>query len=924
MNEDIYSSKTFKREFIVFGLVLLACILSAIAVFAEKQNVSYHIKGIIRDSTSGVPIAGATVVTENKKFYSVADEKGMFDVPINRQGVFTLSVTMMGYKTILFKAEAGARDVIISMVPTAESINAIVVKGVKRVGGDIGVVQAMKITNAVVSGVSGKTISNNQDRDAGEVIRRIPGISIINDKFIIARGLSQRYNDVWINNASTPSSEADTRSFSFDIIPAGQIENIMIVKSPSPELPADFSGGFVKISTKDTPEENPFSISYSSGINTSAHFHDFIHNSDGNGPIDINNNAKIWKTKKSRPLPDQRISASFGKSFKLVNNREFTVIGSLNWSLASKSYLNMENSRFGVYNKIEDKPEYLYKYSDNQYLSSNKIGALLNLAYIRRNSRYYFRNIFNKITTSKYTQREGWQNISSLYLQEKFEYDRYTRNSYSGQISGVHDILNGKIDWEAGYSYADRIQPDRRIINREQNDLVGDPYYGKMGIDQNDIERCSTKLHENIGSAGANYSQSLINNKNHDGYLLEVKAGIYGDYRERKYDTKDYYYRFIDSNLPADFKYGDVVNDIMQQKNFGNDKLYLYDDSDNRDNYKGHNTSLNGYAGFGFNLEKIKVYAGARYEYYKMDLISYTRTIGSDTKKKTYTYSRPFPSVNASYSFDEHHLLRAAYGVSTNRPEFREISSSVYYDFDLFSDIKGNPDLKAAYIHNADIRYEWYPSNGEIISIAVFYKHFKNPIETTFLDAGGSYTYTFENANKANLYGIEAEVKKNLGFLGAENLDVSINAAWMKSRVNFSSGSLEHNRPMEGQSPYLINAGLFYKYKKAKLSIAVLYNRIGKRIVGIGKTDVSAGGTIDNNIPDMYELPRNLIDISISKSVGKHIELKLSTKDVLNEYAEFCQFPKYTNEGGKIVSRKEITKKFKPGREFAAGVVVKF
>jgi outer membrane receptor protein involved in Fe transport len=121
-----------------------------------------------------------------------------------------------------------------------------------------------------------------------------------------------------------------------------------------------------------------------------------------------------------------------------------------------------------------------------------------------------------------------------------------------------------------------------------------------------------------------------------------------------------------------------------------------------------------------------------------MDLISYTRTTGSDTKKRTYTYNDPFPSVNASYSFDERHLLRAAYGMSTNRPEFREISSSVYYDFDLFSDVKGNPDLKAAYMQNADIRYEWYPSNGEIISIAAFYKHFKNPIETTFLDAGGA------------------------------------------------------------------------------------------------------------------------------------------------------------------------------------------
>lgn len=113
----------------------------------------------------------------------------------------------------------------------------------------------MRSARYVASGISAQTIARTQDKDASEVIRRVPGISVIDDKFVIVRGLAQRYNNVWINGAAVPSSEADTRAFSFDVLPSSQIDNLLIVKSPAPELPADFSGGFIRIRTKVVPEE---------------------------------------------------------------------------------------------------------------------------------------------------------------------------------------------------------------------------------------------------------------------------------------------------------------------------------------------------------------------------------------------------------------------------------------------------------------------------------------------------------------------------------------------------------------------------------------------------------------------------------------------------------------------------------------------
>lgn len=147
-------------------------------------------------------------------------------------------------------------------------------------------------------------------------------------------------------------------------------------------------------------------------------------------------------------------------------------------------------------------------------------------------------------------------------------------------------------------------------------------------------------------------------------------------------------------------------------------------------------------------------------------------------------------------------LVRLAYGMSVNRQEFRELSPSTYYDFDMFSTITGNPDLRQAVVQNVDLRYELYPAAGETISVAVFYKHFKNPIEWNYVDAGGSYQFSFENARSARNYGVEIDLRKSLAFIGMNNFMLTLNAAWIESKVLFGEQSREHDRPMQGQSPY--------------------------------------------------------------------------------------------------------------------------
>lgn len=278
-----------------------------------------------------------------------------------------------------------------------------------------------------------------------------------------------------------------------------------------------------------------------------------------------------------------------------------------------------------------------------------------------------------------------------------------------------------------------------------------------------------------------------------------------------------------------------------------------------------------------------------------------------------YHYSDFFPSLNLTYKFNEHHQLRAAYGRTTNRPEFRELAPTVYYDFDLGSSVMGNYDLKAAYIQNADLRYEWYPSKGELVSVALFYKHFLHPIEWTYTVAGGTdLIYSYINAKGANNYGIELDLRKNLGFIGLDDFSLSFNGSLIKSRVTFEKGN-NIDRPMQGQSPYLINTGMFYN--KNGWSAAVLYNRIGKRIIGVGNKYGTGSDGSSRNIPNSYEMPRNSLDISFGKKFG-HWELKASVRDLLAGRYLFKQIEDVqTVSGNRHIE--ETTRSYKPGRSYS-------
>ena len=935
-----------KRGIIVLGL------LSA----ASMPTWAQQIKGVVIDQKSKETLIGAVVTVDGTNVKAITNIDGNFQIDgLDKDKKYTLYINYVGYKTQKIDGvQAKDADQVIALQPDEQQLKEVTVTAVERRNTDAAMIQVAKNSPVIVSNVSAQEISRTQDTNAGEVIRRVPGVSLIDDKFVMVRGLSQRYNNVWVNGGAVPSSEADSRAFSFDIIPSSQIDNLTIVKSPTAEYPADYSGGFIIVNTKEIPAENSFNIAVGGNWNTSSAFKDFSYSKGSgtdflgfdnglrnlNGGIHADLNPQLdangkpvgdyatsllgngfnndWLIKNKKPLGDLKLAASLNQRW-MLGGRTLGMLAALNYTNEYRTYENMENNLYGIYDAANDKPNYLRHSVDDQYNNNVRLGAMLNFTFLSKdgNHKYQLKNIFNQLATSRYTWRDGMSAQSNL--ERSAEYYYRSRTTYNGQLTGKHTFTSDALDWSIGYAYANRHLPDRHRYLIDDA-LESGVYALSTG---NDISREWTQLDEHILSLG-------VNDKHHfkfGNFEPDLQVGAYGEYRSREYQTRNFIYNWNVSanNMPSDFRHSDIPTLLSSEANMGYDKLYLLEEKQMRNNYRGHNTLGAGYLAMSLPFGKLGIHAGVRFEHNDMELISNSRDYEKSESSRHYKTDDVFPSLNTTYKISDQHQVRLSYGRSINRPEFREVSSSVYYDFDLASNVQGNTELKNCYVDNLDLRYEWYPSRGELISLAVFYKHFDSPIEWTYTVAGGTdLIYSYKNAKSANNYGVELDIRKNLDFIGLKDFSWSFNGALIKSKVQFEKGAKEEDRPMQGQSPYLINTGIFYKNEPLKMDIALLYNRIGKRIIGVGRSEGSTGDDSNSRVPHSYEMPRNTIDFSLAKKFGDHLELKLNVRDLLAEKIYYKQFADVTYSDGSKNQVEEIARCYKLGRNIGLQAIYKF
>ena len=902
------------------------------------------IEGVIQDAKSGEKLAYAYIIIEGSSMGTTSDLNGYFKLDIPT-GAYKLKISYMSYITQFIDVEVNndaSSELKIELEPN-NMLEAVSVVVEKNKNTESVVIEHIKAAHTVVTGVSNEQISKSQDKDASEVVKRIPGVTIIDGRFIIIRGLSLRYNDVWINSGVTPSSESDYRAFSFDFIPSALIENILVYKNFSVDMPGDFAGGFVKIQTIEEAVNPGFQIGYGIGFRTNSVFgtHASYTNSSadiiGAGTINRDipkkfpknlNNVPLdaacsyaaqlpnnWDIRNKTAIPDQSFSFSFS------NQKKIKTVSINNVVYASYSYFNdnsfLENNQFGIYNVREEKSSYNKAYKDTIYLESSKINVGYNLCFFTQNGhKICFKNLFQNIGTNKTGLREG-RNYSNDYYEKSQEFFYRNRLTYAAQLESSHTFNNkskSRLDWALGYAYTLNNEPDRRIMDARMNTNENSPYFGMYRAMDNDIRRYFQHLTEHNGSANINYNHNFQFNR----MAISIKTGIYSDFKMRDFDARNFTYKKnIENNLPSDYFYLPFPQ-MFDLQYLTPDGFFLVENTGKADSYNSLRLTDAAYALLGLEVFNFSLYAGIRIEQSLLRLDSYE----SDGIKPVHIKQNNFhyfPSCNLSYTIKEKQVLRAAYGLTCNRPEFREVVPYVYYDFETFSNYEGNPNLKDAVIHNIDFRYEFYPQKNEMISFGGFYKKFINPIENTYHHVGGQFQYTYMNAHSAVSYGLELDIRKSLDFMKLKDFSLVLNASLLKSKVIFPDKSIELDRAMQGQSPFIVNTGLYYDNSKIGLVFSILYNIIGKRIVAVGQTNQHAS----ENIPDTYQMPRHSLDASIQQKIGK-FKLYISARNILNQKIIYSQLGTYILEGGDKKNYSQNTKVIKTGVQISTGFTVNF
>lgn len=918
-------------------LVLAVCFLIQ---NTYSQNNTGVIEGKVVEDASGELIMDAKVVLEGTEIKTKTDFEGKYVLRGIPFGKYSIKITSFGHNDkVLTDIEVKNTEIQyidITVEPITTVVTEVVVKHKVNKGDDVGTMSVKKSSANSVDIISAQTIARTPDKTTSDVLKRVSGASIQDNKFAIIRGLSDRYNAAYLNDGPLPSSESDRKAFAFDIFPANMLDNITIVKTATPDLPAEFAGGIIQINTKGIPSKTFQSFMVGTGYNTITTFKDRVDYQGGKmdwlGVDDGSRSiSSIIPSKTDYPL-NINDQASLAKSFNTtwgLENKLFTPNLNLQYSaglekkfwgkemgfIAALTYNRTNNFnqtiRRGYSDNAGEVSQIEFDYVDKVYSTQLLAGAMANFSIkLNHNNKLGFKNLYSINSDDRVIARTGEVNpLESNPTLLKSNALWFTSNNiYAGQLSGEHTLKNDrfKIHWVGSYSNVQRKIPALRRSIYTRYKYINNP------DDPNPWDTVYTAniSYTNVGpdyGGGMFYSinkENIISLKGDVSYHFhkffgiksEIKLGGMIQKRNREFDARQLGYTkygITGGNVTYNesLSYQDESS-IFSSENMGLISpgvggFKLTDGSKYSDAYSANSSISAGYFMMDNKIHKdIKLVWGARAEYFTQNLTAVRAdksTLGLVVKKLDV-----LPSINAIYNITKKQNLRLAYSQTLNRPEYRELAPFAFYDFNTQFVISGNENLVRAKITNVDVRYEVYPGKGQLISGTVFFKDFTNPIEQ-ISRADVLNEVTYQNVPKATNYGLELELRSIIGnLLNSDsasilnNFTFFSNLAIIRSLVDVSDivGTPYTSRPLQGQSPYVFNAGLTYFDEVTKLSFSANVNRVGDRIFILGNV----------NQPDIWEKSRTFLDLQIAKSFWKNkIECKINLQNVLAQNQLFYQ-----------------------------------
>jgi len=747
--------------------------------------------------------------------------------------------------------------------------------------------------------------------DAAEALGKVTGASIADGKFAVIRGLADRYTTTTLNGNDLPSADPDRKAAQLDLFPAAFIDRMDVSKTFSPDMSGGFAGGAINIVTKSYPDDFLFTFSAATAYNTQASLENNFLMSDRSSTdwLAMDDGKRALPPIAAATDPrgtGSRLDAAIKDSF---GSRQFAPIAgdsglNSSFGFAMGDSHKLFGKRFGYLLGLNYKKEYnfydegrIIRYRDANAKDIDKTDARGTIEYNWgtavtlalepfEHHELKFNFMFVQSAEDEARRLRGQdENLStqpgvSFVDQSLLHWTE--RNLTYFQLAGAHefpDLNNVRLDWAGSLSSTAQDEPDYRIFQ----------YFGDLN-DQSFTPGGSTppsfptrywrELEENNQSFRADLTIPLPSYNSKDN---AVKTGVAVSQSERDFFQRGFSIR-QNGNHP--FSSNGDPNSFLSETN---EAFFDYYNFPINATYRGEQTVKAGYLmGDWAALEWLRLVGGVRYEASEISISGQNLSLGTPLSPGSIQRNDLLPSVSATISLRENLLLRGAWSQTVARPTYREIADVGFYEVARNRTFHGNPALTFADSENYDLRLEWYPRDGELISIGWFMKKIKAPIELSG-ENGDNSVVTFFNYDQADVMGIEGEIRKNLGTVWKplEELTIGFNAAYIQSEVPLTFdqkrnrelfGDTATSRPLYDQPEYVINGDVTWTHKATGTSATLSGSVVGRRLVLVGLMR-----------PDDYEEPAPQLDFFLSQKIGKHWSLKFSAKNLLNPVYETTQ-----------------------------------
>ncbi len=792
------------------------------------------------------------------------------------------------------------------------------------------VIEEQRASSAVATVLGAEQFSRSGDGDAASALRRASGLTLVGGQFIFIRGLGERFSTTLVNGAAIPSPDATRRVVPLDLFPTNILESVMVQKTYSADRPAEFAGGTLEMRTRGIPDDFFFNLNLQTGINDNTTFQngltykgggtDFTSYDDGaralpdsivdatkdgnlrpqspfnpNGvtPVQLEKFGEdlsgVWDVNKKTRGPDAGVQASMGDSFTLGDFR-LGYIGAAGWKQEFRNQ-NEINREFAVSNgKLVKKMDFEMQRSLREVHLTGYGGAELQY---KDTHKIFARSMFLRQSFDEARISQGFTDA------ETFDLRRTRLKFFSNQLvmyqtGGEHrfeKLKDFSINWLFTDATAERVEPKTRDYRYDDISRNGNFSFSRQ-VDSNQV------MYSGLVDRDQNWR---VDGKLPLQLLRDHKVTMHGGFITQHKTRDSNIHRFNYFPAGANAVNNSVLSqssleNILQPNFIGRNGFQLRDVTRTSESYTASQNLLSYYGKMDWLLyDRVNITGGLRWE-------------DNDQKVNTFKDNLPttaglkrvdmLPSATATLFLTDKQQLRAGFSRTLSRPDFRELSIAPFTDINTNQETIGNPNLKQTSITNWDARWEYYLSPSENIFAGFFWKDLINPIELV-TQVGSGVLNTYQNTDKANIYGFEFELLKKLDFVHPhlQNFYVGGNYTWSTSKVQLSEENLKSltttERSLQGHSAHIVNFQIGYDNPAWRTQATLLYNVASKRIVSAGLL-----GT-----PDKYEQPFHQLDFVVSQNLYKGLSLQATMQNLLDDDVL-------------IMQGDEISRQFRRGRTF--------